>query len=172
MAHSAEARPRPGPRTEPRQRLLFAAVYGTVLASTTASALDTESGAADPGYDALWVFLTVLAAAVTHGYAHAVAHRVPHDDALTPAAARSVLTEWPLVAVAGPTVLALLGAFADWWSESSAVDVAVLLNAALLFGFGLWSARAAERGWRYSCRAGFAAMALGLLVVVANAVGH
>jgi hypothetical protein len=172
VAHSAEARPRPARRAEPLQRLLFGAVYGTILASTTASALDTEGGVQDPGYDALWVFLPVLTSAIAHGYAHAVAHRAPDDDAITPTAVRSVLTEWPLVVAAVPTVLALLGAYAGLWAESGAVDVALLLNAGMLFGFGLWAARAAERGWGSSCRAGFVDMALGLLVVLANSVSH
>ncbi|MFC9428017.1 hypothetical protein [Streptomyces sp. NPDC056987] len=163
----------PGPlpprrRGEPLQRLLFGGVYGTVLASVLVAALGHDTGPTSPGYDAVWVLLAALASAAAHGYAHAIAHRAPDGTTVTVGTARSVLTEWPLVAAVVPTVALLLGAYAGWWSEGTAIDVALLLNTAALFGWGLWGARAAGRGWASSCRAGGVDMLLGFLIVGAN----
>jgi hypothetical protein len=152
------------------QRLLFAGVYGTVLASAMASALGNEGGAPDPGYDALWVLFTAVAAATAHGFAHALAQRAADGSSATVSTVRSVLQEWPLLAVVLPTVVLLGCSFAGWWSEDGAIDAALALNTAALFGWGLWSARLADRTWFAACRAGTVDMLLGLLIVVANAL--
>ncbi|GHH71994.1 hypothetical protein GCM10018793_08300 [Streptomyces sulfonofaciens] len=169
MADSAPV-PAPPLRAEPLQRLLFAGVYGTVLASATASALGHESGPADPGYDALWVLLTALAAAAAHGFAHALAHRTAHGGTATLSTVRSVVQEWPLLAAVVPTLAALAGSYWGWWSENGGIDAALGINTAALFGWGLWSARLADRNWFASCRAGAVDMLLGLLIVLANAL--
>ncbi|MEE1804751.1 hypothetical protein ACIQVO_20745 [Streptomyces sp. NPDC101062] len=158
----------PRRRAEPLQRLLFGGVYGTVLASVLVAALDHDSGRPDPGYDAVWVLLAALASAAAHGYAHAIAHRTAGETTVTTSTVRSVLTEWPLVAAVVPTVAVLLGAYGGWWSEDAAIDVALLINTVALFGWGLWAARAAGRGWASSCRAGGVDMLLGFFIVGAN----
>ncbi len=160
------------PRREPLQRLLFGGVYGTVLASSLASALDNDSGPPNPGYDALWVLVAGVAAAAAHGYAHAVAHLTAHGRKVTAHTVRSVLSEWPLIAAVAPTVVALLGAAAGWWSEEGAIDVASVINTAALFGWGLWAARVAGRRWASACRVGGAAVLIGLLIVGVNALSH
>ncbi|MGX1885911.1 hypothetical protein [Streptomyces sp. NPDC055287] len=151
------------------QRLLFGGVYGTVLASALAAALENDSGDPNPGYDALWVLVAGLAAAASHGYAHALAHRVAHDAAVT-STLRSVLAEWPLMVAVLPTVGALLSAQAGWWSESSALMAALVVNTVTLFGWGLWATRVAGRGWAAACRAGCVDMLFGLFIIVANAL--
>src|SRR5947209_2550030 len=88
----------------PFQRVLFGGVYGTVLASSLASALDHDSPRPNPGYDALWILVAALAAAAAHGYAHAIAHWTAGGRRATVETVRSVLTEWPLVAAAVPTL--------------------------------------------------------------------
>lgn len=108
----------PARRAEPLQRLLFGGIYGTILASALAAALDNDNGSPDPGYDALWVLLTSLASAAAHGYAHAIAHRKADGVPVTSSTVRSVLTEWPLAAAVLPTVAALLGAHAGWWGRN------------------------------------------------------
>ncbi|MEU0935170.1 hypothetical protein [Embleya sp. NPDC005971] len=158
----------PGRRAEPVQRLLFGGVYGTVLASAMAAALTQDSGVPNPGYDALWVLLAALASAAAHGYAHAIAHRTADPTAVAASTARSVLTEWPLVAAVLPTVAALLGARAGWWGEEAAIEVVLLLNTATLFGWGLSAARVAGRSWAAACRVGGVDMLLGLFIVGAN----
>lgn len=170
MADSARVPARPSRREEPLQRLLFGGVYGTVLASAMASALGNDGGLVDPGYDALWVLLAGLASAAAHGYAHTVAHLAEGDNRVSVAALRSVLTEWPLVAAVLPTVASLLGAYAGWWSEVSAINAALGVNTALLFCWGLWSARVAGRPWAAACRVGAVDVLIGLLIVLANAL--
>ncbi|MEV6010336.1 hypothetical protein AB0M29_26400 [Streptomyces sp. NPDC051976] len=161
------------------QRLLFGGVYGTVLASALASALDHDGEQQDPGYDALWILVAVLAAAAAHGYAHAVAHWTAGEEGaeagqkkVTVEVLRSVLTEWPLVLAAVPTVAALLGAAAGWWSEPSGVDVALVINTAALFGWGLWAARVAGQNWPAACRVGGMDVLIGLFIVAANVLSH
>ncbi|WP_405776127.1 hypothetical protein [Streptomyces sp. NBC_00859] len=162
----------PDRRAEPLQRLLFGGIYGTILASALAAALDNDNGHPDPGYDALWVLLTSLASAGAHGYAHAIAHRTADGAAVTSSVVRSVLTEWPLTAAVLPTVAALLGAHAGWWNEDAAIGVALTINTVALFGWGLWAARVAGRGWARSCRTGCVDMLLGLFIVAANILSH
>lgn len=132
---------RPARRGEPLQRLLFGGVYGSVLASALAAALGHEGE--NPGYDALWVALTGVASAAAHGYAHSIAHRTSDDRQVTASAVRSMLAEWPLVAAMVPTMAALLGAYAKWWGEESAIEVALTLNMVALCGWGY-----GRPGWR------------------------
>jgi hypothetical protein len=162
----------PARRGEPLQRLLFGGVYGTVLASALAAALDHDTGTPNPGYDALWIAVAVLAGAAAHGYAHAIAHRTVVDGKVTPGTVRSVLTEWPLVVAAVPTVAALLGAAPHWWGEDTGVNVALAINTVALFGWGLWAARVAGEGWRTACRVGGTDVLLGLFIVAANVLTH
>ncbi|TJZ44663.1 hypothetical protein FCH28_29470 [Streptomyces piniterrae] len=150
------------------QRLLFGGVYGSVLASTLVAALTHDGAPPDPGYDVLWVLLAAVASAAAHGYAHAIAHRTADEPAVTMNAVRSMLTEWPLVAAALPTTAVLLGAYAKWWSEDTAEAVALTINTVALFGWGVWAARAAGRGWWAACRVGGVDMLLGLFIVAAN----
>ncbi|WP_327291127.1 hypothetical protein [Streptomyces sp. NBC_01198] len=156
----------------PLQRLLFGGVYGTVLASSLASALDHDNGQPNAGYDALWILVAALAAAAAHGYAHAIAHWKAGGKRATVESVRSVFAEWPLVAAALPTVAAVLGAAAGWWSEEGAVDVALVVNTAALFGWGLLAARSAGQGWGSACRVGMVDVLLGLFIVSANALTH
>jgi hypothetical protein len=161
-----------GLKRVPLQRLLFGGVYGTVLASSLASALDQDNGSPNAGYDALWIMVAALAAAAAHGYAHAIAHWTAGGKRATAESVRSVLHEWPLVVAAVPTVAALLGAAAGWWSEEGAVDVALTINTAALFGWGLLAARAAGQRWSAACRVGVVDVLLGLFIVSANALTH
>jgi hypothetical protein len=158
----------PARRGEPLQRLLFGGVYGTVLASTLASALDHDTGAPDPGYDALWILIAAVASAAAHGYAHAIAHRTADGNKVTWSTVRSVATEWPLVAAALPAVAALAGSRAGWWGEAGAVTVTLAINTVALFGWGLWGSRAAGERWPRACRAGVVDVLLGACIIAVN----
>ncbi|WP_395570437.1 hypothetical protein [Streptomyces sp. BK79] len=163
--------PRGGLRPRLAQRWLFRGIYGLVLASALVAALDVPGEEADPGQDALWVLLTALAAGAAHGYAHVIARRASGETpAGPPGRLRAVLAEWPLTAAVLPTVLLLLGAVAEWWSEDTAVDVALLANTVALFGLGTAAARTAGLGWLTSCRAGVVDMLIGLVIIAADAV--
>ncbi|MFI1500196.1 hypothetical protein [Streptomyces platensis] len=173
MSESRSVPVQPPPRREePLQRLLFGGVYGSVLASALVAALGHEGRPPDPGYDALWVALTAVASAAAHGYAHSIAHRTGDDKHVTPSAVRSVLMEWPLVAAMAPTMFALFGAYAEWWGEEGAVDVALTINTVALFGWGVWAARVAGRRWAASFRVGGVDVLIGLLIVTANMLIH
>jgi hypothetical protein len=164
--------PRAIPQRRPPEQWLFSGTYGLVLASAMISALDATGETADPGSDALWVVLTALASAAAHGYAHVIAHRVAGEEGAGATRRRAVFAEWPLVVAVLPTVALLLAALAGWWSEETAVDVALLLNTVALFVVGVSAARTAGRGWASSYRAGGMDMLLGLLIIAANALIH
>ncbi|MFI2185208.1 hypothetical protein [Streptomyces sioyaensis] len=168
MSESSSVPVRPGRRADPLQRLLFGGVYGSVLASALAGALGHEGS--DPAYDAAWVALSAVASAAAHGYAHSIAHMTEDDARVTVSAVRSMLTEWPLVLAVLPTVAALLGAYARWWSEDGAVEVALAINLVALFGWGVWAARVAGRRWWASVRVGGVDVLIGLFIVIANVV--
>lgn len=157
-------------RTARFQRLLFGGVYGTVLASSLASALDHDHGQPDPAYDALWILVAAMTAAAAHGYAHAIAHW--STGSVTGLTVRSVVTEWPLVAAAVPTLFALLGASAGWWGEDGGIEVVLLVNTAALFAWGLAAARVAGQGWGAACRVGGVDVLIGLVIIAVNAASH
>ncbi|MET4921056.1 hypothetical protein P3L51_01515 [Streptomyces sp. PSRA5] len=154
----------------PPEQSLFSGIYGLVLASALAAALDATGDTADPGPDALWVLLTALASAAAHGYARVIAQRASADEAAGVGRLRLVLAEWPLVAAVLPTVAVLLASVAGWWAEATAVDAALLFNTVALFGWGTWAARTAGHGWPSSCRAGALDMLIGLVIIIANAL--
>jgi len=154
------------------EQWLFSGIYGLVLASAMATALDATGEKAEPGADALWVLFTALASSAAHGYAHVIAQRASPEGAVTTSRLRSALAEWPLVAAVLPTVGILLGAVAGWWAEATAVDAALLFNTLALFGLGTSAARTAGHGWPSSCRAGSLDMLIGLVIIMANALIH
>ncbi|CAM5709170.1 hypothetical protein SALBM311S_10009 [Streptomyces alboniger] len=157
-------------RYRPPEQSLFSGIYGLVLASALVAALDATGEKADPGADTLWVLLTALASGAAHGYAHVIAQRASVDRAGTTSSRKLVLSEWPLVAAALPTVGILLVAVAGGWAETTAVDAALLFNTVALFACGAWAARTAGHGWPSSCRAGGMDMLIGLVIIIANAL--
>lgn len=158
-------------RYVPPESLLFGGVYGSVLACALAAALDEQSGAPDPGYDALWVLLTALASAAAHGYARAIARHPPQHHGMAAAALRSVLGEWALPAAVMPTVVLLLASYAGWFPESRAVTAALAFNTIALFVWGLWAARAiGRRSWAAAWAVGAVDMTIGLFIAAVNAL--
>lgn len=154
----------------PPEQWLFSGIYGLVLASAMAAALDATGDKADPGPDALWILLTALASGAAHGYAHVIAQRAATDGAAGTSRLRSVLAEWPLIAAVLPTVGLLLGAVAGWWTEAAAVDVGLLLNTVALLALGTSAARSAGRGWPASIRSGSLDMLIGLVIISVNSL--
>lgn len=161
--------PRARGRHLPEPRLL-SGVYGLVLASALAAALDSPDEQTDPGSDAVWVLFTAVAAAAAHGYAHVLAHRMSADHSGVGVGLRAMVAEWPVVAAAVPTVVFLLTSVPSWWPESDAVNVALLFNTLLLAAGGAWTARRAGRSRPASLRAGAGDMVIGLVIIGANAV--
>ncbi|MFE2206976.1 hypothetical protein [Streptomyces rubiginosohelvolus] len=99
-----------------RPHVLFGGVYGAVPASSMVAAL-TEQGAAAPAdrlSNAKWLVITVVASALAHGYAHLIARRSDQTVHGVRAAARLLMSEWPLVLATAPTLVLLFGAAWGW----------------------------------------------------------
>ncbi|MEU5522795.1 hypothetical protein ACIQCD_17500 [Streptomyces sp. NPDC093250] len=174
MHHPAHRSPRPAGaqaagRPSPEQGVI-SGVYGLVLASALAAALDSPDEQTDPGSDAVWVLFTAVAAAAAHGYAHVLAHRMSAEGSGIRVGLRAMLAEWPVVAAAVPTFVLLLFAVPSWWTEGTAVSTALLVNTLLLAVGGAWTARRAGRGWPASLRAATGDMFIGLVIIGANAL--
>ncbi|WP_245689676.1 hypothetical protein [Streptomyces chattanoogensis] len=153
------------------RRALFSAVYGTLLASALLAALQRAGEMYTPYYDAMWVLVTAVMAALAHGYAHHMsAHREESAGHRWRILARRLWAEWPLVAACVPTVMLLLAAGVSGWPEESSTLAGLSLNAALLFGLGALSARRSGYGWHSAVLIGSADLALGVAIAVANAV--
>ncbi|MFG2320239.1 hypothetical protein [Streptomyces tendae] len=75
-----------------------------------------------------------------------IAQRAVAEGGTRPRRLRAVIAEWPLVVAALPTAWLLLGAVAEWWSEETAADVALLFNTISLLGLGISAARTAGLG--------------------------
>ncbi|MDG4862333.1 hypothetical protein P8605_29730 [Streptomyces sp. T-3] len=159
-------------RLAARPHVLFGGVYGAVLASSMVAALTQygETAPADRLYDARWLVVTAVASALAHGYAHLIALRGDQTHHGAPAAVRMLLSEWPLILAAAPTVVLLLGAGWGWWASEGIEYVAFAVNVVLLFAWGLLAARAGGRTWASALKIGMLDALLGLAVVVANAV--
>ncbi|GHD87844.1 hypothetical protein [Streptomyces naganishii] len=168
MADTPAGAPR-RPAHDTRSMVLFGGVYGAVVASAMVAAL-TEYGhtsRASRRYDAAWLVVTAIASALAHGYAHYIAERGPRRRGQ---ALRALAAEWPLVVAMLPSALILAGGGWGWWPADSVEPPAFVFNIALLFGLGLYTARAAGRRWAAALATGLGDALLGMLVVVANAV--
>ncbi|MFJ7154630.1 hypothetical protein ACIQUQ_06800 [Streptomyces sp. NPDC101118] len=155
----------------------FGGVYGTILASALLAALQNEAAGAPytPFYDAAWVLVTVAAAGLVHGYAHHMSsHAAEHPG--VPGGRRwrqlgqALLDEWPMVVAALPTVLLLcLAGFWDW-DPAPTTATGLGLNTGLLFAWGAFAAL--RTGYRLASALviGVADAAIGLAIVVANAL--
>ncbi|MFF1557011.1 hypothetical protein [Streptomyces sp. NPDC058279] len=171
MTASPQEHALPLPPPGRRDRWMFGGVYGTVLASGLLAALERPGKAYTPFYDAAWVLVTAATAALAHGYAH---HMTTHQPG-SPGhrwlgLGRTVWHEWPMVAATLPSVVLLLLAGLTGWPEYEVTGVALLLNTALLFGWGTFAAVRAGYRLRSALPIGLADSAIGMVVIVANAV--
>jgi hypothetical protein len=157
-------------RHRPPEQSLFSGIYGLVLVSALAAALDPADEKADPGPDALWILVTAAASAVAHGYAHTIARRASAAEGDSSHGFGSLVAEWPVVAAAVPTMALLLGAFAGWWGETNAVNAALAFNTVMLFCWGALTARGAGYSRAAACRAGGLDMLIGFLIIGVNAL--
>ncbi|TXS48746.1 hypothetical protein EAO75_17795 [Streptomyces sp. uw30] len=159
-------------RVAVQPNVLFGGVYGAVLASSLVAALTQygETAREERLYDARWLLITAVASALAHGYAHLIARRGDTARRGVPGALRALAGEWPLVVATLPTLVILLGAGWGWWRSAGIEYVAFGFNIALLFAWGLSTARARGRTWRAALAIGCADALLGVVVVVANAL--
>ncbi|MFG3002253.1 hypothetical protein [Streptomyces sp. NPDC048340] len=181
---SPEPQPKPQPQPQPQPKSpqhlppprrgadwMFGGVYGTVLASGLLAALDQKDGPYTPFYDASWVVVTAATAALAHGYSHHMTtHQAGSAGHRWRVLARALWNEWPMIAATLPTVLLLVLAGLTGWDSHGVTAVGLGLNTALLFAWG--SFVAIRVGYRLSSALliGLADSAIGLAIIVANAL--
>lgn len=150
---------------------MFGGVYGTVLASGLLAALDQEGGDYTPFYDASWVIVTAVTAALAHGYSH---HMTTHQQGSAGRRwrqmARALWHEWPMIAATLPTVLLLVLAGLTGWASYGVTAVGLGLNTALLFAWGACVAIRVGYRLRSALLIGLADATIGLAIIVANAL--
>ncbi len=166
----AEPRGRPFPPSRRGADWMFGGVYGTVLASALLAALDQKGEEYTPFYDASWVLVTAATAGLAHGYSH---HMASHHGSARHRwllLAQALRNEWPVIAAALPTVLLLIVAGLVGWDSYGVTAVGLGVNTALLYAWG--SLVALRVGYRLGSALliGMADAAIGLAIIVANAV--
>ncbi|MFJ3877927.1 hypothetical protein ACIPW5_10750 [Streptomyces sp. NPDC090077] len=165
----------PTPRpVHPRRRgadWMFGGVYGTVVASGLLAALDQRGGEYTPFYDACWILVTAAAGALAHGYAHHMAdHQAGSAAHRWRLLGRALWDEWPMIVATLPTVLLLLLAAAAHWEPYGVTAVGLGLNTALLFAWGAFVALRCGYRITSALLIGLADAAIGLVIIVANAL--
>ncbi|MBW5424056.1 hypothetical protein GKQ77_21220 [Streptomyces sp. BG9H] len=150
---------------------LFGGVYGTVLASALLAALHSGDAVYTPLYDAAWIMVTAGTAGLAHGYAHHMCtHRPGAGIHRWRQLGLALVDEWPVIVACWPTVALLLLAGAFGWPEPPVTCAGLLLNAALLFGWGTFAALRVGYRRRSAVLIGGADAAIGLVIAAANAV--
>ncbi len=150
-------------------RWMNGTVTGTLLASVLVAALEHRGLRPDPVYDIAWIVITLAATGLIRAYTSFVTGRSRRHSAWR-TALRMLAGEWALVAAGLPAVVILLGSSAGWYSMRTAIHVVLGTNVAMLFGWGILGG--SQLGYRPLPAAviGFADAALGLLVILANAL--
>ncbi|WP_234331055.1 hypothetical protein [Streptomyces sp. NRRL F-4474] len=163
--------PRPPQPSHRRADWMFGGVYGTVLASALMAALHQEGEDFTPFYDASWVLVTAATAGLAHGYSHHMAsHRAKSAGHRWQVLGRALWNEWPLIAATLPTVLLLTAAGLGGWDAYDVTAGGLGLNTALLFGWGSLTALRVGHRLGRALLIGLADAAIGLAIIVANAL--
>ncbi|MFE0107296.1 hypothetical protein [Streptomyces sp. NPDC059009] len=146
-------------------------VYGTILASALLAALQRGEEPYTPYYDASWVLVTAGTAALAHGYARHMSTHTPGSGTHRWRQLIRVLgDEWPVIVASWPTVILLVLSGIMKWPETHVTYVGLMLNAALLFGWGLVGALRMGYRRRSAVLIGLADSAIALGIAAANAV--
>ncbi|MCM6777545.1 hypothetical protein NDR87_28640 [Nocardia sp. CDC159] len=155
---------------------IYGGVVGTIMASVIVAAMPLGES---PRNSALWVGISVAIAAITRGYGqHVSTHSAASESGFWADLGRNMLTGIPLVIACLPTVLLLLLAhFLDWPDDIVHPDgsvtigfttVTLVVNMALLFGWGLLAARSSGYSAWKAAAIGSGNTVLGLAVCLAN----
>jgi hypothetical protein len=149
---------------------LAGSLYGTVLVTSVLAAL---GGSEDVGYVVAAVFVTTSVFAVAHAWANALAQsraaRAPLDRH---ALRRSIQHEFTIVQAALPAAIVLLLAALDFYSVGTALWIAVLVNVALLFVWGVGLRQLAGGTKLQLLGAGVLSASLGLILVALKVLVH
>ncbi|MET9211638.1 MULTISPECIES: hypothetical protein [unclassified Nocardia] len=157
---------------------LYGGVVGTVLASVMLAAVPADQ---TPRYAAEWVVVSVAIAAITRSYGqHVSTHKAGATSGFWTDLGRNMLTGIPLVIACVPTLIVLLIAHLAGWSDDIVhpdgsvtpgyTTLALGINAAILFGWGVVAARVGGYSKWGACGVGIANTTLGLIIIVLNVV--
>ena len=155
---------------------IYGAVIGTVFASVTLAAIPLGQS---PGYAAVWVVTSVAIAALTRSYGqHVSAHRVGTSTGFWKDFRSFMLTGVPMVLASVPTLMALVIAHLTGWSDDTLradgslsigyTSITLMMNAVLLFGWGVVAGRISGYSRWGSCAVGLCNTGLGAAVIVIN----
>lgn len=157
---------------------IYGGVIGTVFASSTLAAIPIG---APPAYSAGWVAASVAIAALTRSYGqHVSTHQVSTTASFWKDLGSSMLTGVPMVFAAVPTLMALwLAHLTGWRDDSWAADgsltigytsVTLMVNAGLLFAWGVVAGHISGYSRWAACAVGLGNTCLGVAVIVINLV--
>lgn len=155
---------------------IYGGVIGTVFASATLAAIPIGQA---PSYSAMWVAVSVVIAAITRSYGqHVSTHQMSTGTSFWKDLRSSMLTGVPMVLASVPTVTALWLAHLTGWrdDEMSAgwslsfgyTSITLLMNAGLLFGWGLLAGRIGGYSRWWACAVGLGNAGIGVLVILVN----
>ncbi|CDQ46324.1 hypothetical protein [Mycolicibacterium neoaurum] len=155
---------------------IYGGVIGTVFASATLAAIPVGQA---PSYSALWVAVSVAIAAVTRSYGqHVSTHEVNSETGFWRDLGSSMLTGIPMVLASIPTVVALWLAHIFAWRDDvegpdgldtiGFTSIILLMNAALLFGWGLLAGRIGGYSRWGALAVGVGNAGIGLVVILVN----
>lgn len=155
---------------------VYGGVIGTVFASATLAAIPIGQSA---GYSALWVAASVGIAAITRSYGqHVSAHQVSPTTGFWRDLRSFLLTGVPMVLASVPTLILLWTAHLTGWRDDvegadgsltvGYTSVALVLNAGLLFGWGVVAGRISGYSKWGACVVGLGNTALGVAVILVN----
>ncbi|MGW0163441.1 hypothetical protein ACWDUN_29370 [Mycobacterium sp. NPDC003323] len=155
---------------------IYGGVIGTVFASATLAAIPVGQA---PSYSAMWVAVSVAIAAITRSYGqHVSTHQMNAETGFWRDLGSSMRTGIPMVLASVPTVIALWLAHLFGWrddvegpdglSSLGYTSLTLLMNAALLFGWGLLAGRIGGYSRLGACAVGLGNAGIGAVVIVVN----
>jgi hypothetical protein len=141
---------------------------GLVLTSAVVAALE-RGESPHPVDDIAWILVTLASTGLVRTYASFVATR-SRSDSHPHQALRILSREWSLIAAGLPAAIILLVSAAGSHPTLGAIRAVLSTNVALLLGLGVFGASKAGYRPLQAAALGVADAALGLLVILANAL--
>lgn len=149
---------------------IYGGVTGTVLASAILAV--APSNGENAVHTLQWLLLTAVVTAATRSYGlHVSTHQGGDVSRFWKDLGRSMLLGWPMVAACLPTAALLVIALATGWADAGPRGytlAGLLLNAVLLFGWGLLGASVAGYSTSWKLLVGSTNSLLGLVFVLPN----
>jgi hypothetical protein len=160
-----------GPDAQAKAARLSGAIYGTILVAAilVASTQDDEPAAIDTS---AYVVGTAVVFWLAHAWAHKLARQAVGAQGAEREFAHALREDWPLGLSCVPPVVAIAVASLLGASDLTAINAAIWLCVALLAGWGAVIAHGEGASWARVVGTGLGSGALGLLMVLLNALVH